>query len=308
MRISTHNAFESSVQNLQRRQAQLATAQQQLTSGKRVLKASDDPAAAAVAERALAAEARATSQERALDASRIAMQMGESALGEAGDIMQRARELVVSAGNGSYADADRSAIADALQGLRKDLLAVANRSDGSGRYLFGGQGSATPPLRDTAAGVVFDGVSGQLDAASGESSALSLDGRATWLQAPDPANPGAKLSVFDTLDKAAAELRSPGRSGAQVTQTVTTGLAHIDATAANLSSARSRAGEALNRADSIEGRISQNKLDAQRERSGAEDLDMVSAISDFQSRQSGYDAALKTYSLVQRMSLFDYLK
>ena len=34
---------------------------------------------------------------------------------------------------------------------------------------------------------------------------------------------------------------------------------------------------------------------------------MVQALSDFQAKQSGYDAALKTYSLVQRMSLFQYL-
>lgn len=308
MRISTSNAFDASVSNLQRRQSQQTNAMNQITSGKRVLKASDDPAAAAMAERALAAEARATSQQRALDASRNAMQLGEAALGDAGEILQQARELMVGAGNGSYTDADRSTLADALQGLRKDLLAVANRGDGTGRYLFGGQGSDTPPLRDTAAGVVFDGVSGQLDAASGESSALSLDGRAAWLQAPDPANPGSTLSVFDALDKAVADLRTPGRTSAQITQSVTTGLAQIDASAANLASWRSRAGEALNRADSIEGRLSQAKLDAQSQRSSAEDLDMISAYSDFQTRQTGYDAALKTYSLVQRMSLFDYLK
>lgn len=35
---------------------------------------------------------------------------------------------------------------------------------------------------------------------------------------------------------------------------------------------------------------------------------MVAAISDFQSKQTGYDAALRTYSIVQRMSLVDYLK
>jgi flagellar hook-associated protein 3 FlgL len=46
---------------------------------------------------------------------------------------------------------------------------------------------------------------------------------------------------------------------------------------------------------------------AQTERSNAEDLDMVEALSAFQNKQSGYDAALKTYSMVQRLSLFDYL-
>ena len=34
---------------------------------------------------------------------------------------------------------------------------------------------------------------------------------------------------------------------------------------------------------------------------------MVKAISDFQNQQTGYDAALKTYSTVQRLSLFEYL-
>ena len=67
-------------------------------------------------------------------------------------------------------------------------------------------------------------------------------------------------------------------------------------------------GEALNRADSIGARLSQAKLDAQTQRSGAEDLDMVSAISDFQNKQTGYDAALKMYSTIQHMTLFDYIK
>ena len=35
---------------------------------------------------------------------------------------------------------------------------------------------------------------------------------------------------------------------------------------------------------------------------------MLQAISDFQNRQTGYDAALKTYSIIQKMSLFDYLR
>ena len=66
-------------------------------------------------------------------------------------------------------------------------------------------------------------------------------------------------------------------------------------------------GLSLHRADSMEERLSQVKLGAQTERSNAEDLDMVESISDFQGKQTGYDAALKTYSMVQRMTLFDYM-
>ena len=68
------------------------------------------------------------------------MQQTESALGDAGELMQQARELIVSAGNGSYSDAERAQIGQRIRGLRDQLFALANRADGAGGYLFGGQG------------------------------------------------------------------------------------------------------------------------------------------------------------------------
>ncbi len=308
MRIATANAFESSISNLQKRQAALTDAQERLTSGKRVLRASDDPAAAAVAERALAAQSRSEAQLRALDASRSAMRLSESALGDAGELMAQARELLVSAGNGSYTDRDRASIAEAIRGLRNDLLAVANRQDGAGRYLFGGQGADTPPLQDAPGGVAYAGTTGQLVAAGGNATPLSIDGRSAWLGAEDPAAPGSTVSLFDAMDRVVAELATPGRTSTDIAATVSRGLGEFDIVSDQLSSWRSRAGEALNRIDGLESRVQQAKLDAQTERSEAEDLDLLAAISDFQNRQTGYDAALKTYSIVQQMSLFEYLR
>ncbi len=308
MRINTAQSFDAAISQLQKRQIAMSEAQQQLTSGKRVQRASDDPASAARAERALAAMARSEASMRGLDTSRSMTMFTEAALGDAGELLQQAREVMVGAGNGSYSDNDRKSLAAKLSGLRNDLLSVANRSDGNGRYLFSGQGSDVPPLVDGPGGVIYAGTIGQLQASAGEAATLSFDGDQTWLRAPDPANPGATLSVFGVMDRLVAELNTPGRSGAVISQSVTTGLRDLDAVMGNLSSGRARAGEALVRADGIEDRLSQAKLDAQTERSKAEDLDMVAAISDFQSKQTGYDAALRTYSIVQRMSLVDYLK
>jgi flagellar hook-associated protein 3 FlgL len=308
IRITSANAFDVSIRNLQLRQQQMSEAQERLTSGKRVLRASDDPAAAAHAERALAAIQRADADQRALETSRSAMQFAEAALGDAGELLQQARARVVEAGNGTYSDSERATLAEAIRGLRNDLLSVANRTDGAGRYLFGGQGADSPPLVDAIGGVTYVAAAGELYTASGESTPLTIDGRAAWLQAPDPLNPGATLSVFDVLDRVAGELATPGRDTLVIAQGVRDGLGQIDAAAENLSRWRSRTGESLRRTDDIEERLAQGKLDAQRERSSSEDLDMVAAISDFQARQSGYDAALKSYSVVQRMSLFDYLK
>ncbi|MET0211204.1 MAG: flagellar hook-associated protein FlgL, partial [Burkholderiaceae bacterium] len=260
MRISTASAYDNSIFQLQTRQQKLTQAQTQLTSGKRVNKASDDPTDAARAERALAALSRTAAQQRALEASRNAMQLGESALGEASELMQQARELVVSAGNGSYTDEQRRTIAESLRGLRNDLLAVSNRDDGAGRYLFGGQGSDRAAFADAPGGVAYQGTEGQLGAAAGDGLSLSIDGRAAWMSATDPADPAQNLSVFQALDRTINALLVPGQTSAQVAQTVSDGLAGIDATKAQIDASRSRAGEALNRADRIDSRLAQGKL------------------------------------------------
>lgn len=308
MRINTYMAFETSVSQLQSRQTALSRAQEQLTSGKRVDRPSDDPAAAARAERALAAIGRADASQRALDTSRNAMALTESALGDAGEMLQQARELVISAGNGSLTDTDRRTLAEAIRGLRNDLLAVANRGDGGGRYLFGGQGSDVPPLVDGVNGVTYRGTGGEQLASAGEITPLSVDGYAAFLSTPDPADPTQPLSVFTALDRVINGLLTPGQTPTQVAALVSTGLGDIDATGATLAQWRSRAGESLNRLDGIESRLGQAKLNAQTERSNAEDLDLIAAISDFQNQQTGYDAALKMFSTVQRLTLFDYLK
>ena len=119
-----------------------------------------------------------------------------------------------------------------------------------------------------------------------------------------PPRPPAPRPLAATTARAA----SPAASRIRQRLAAGAGLRDLDAAMDHLMSHRARLGEALGRADAAELRLSQSALAAQTARSGAEDLDMVQAISDFQNRQTGYDAALKTYSIVQRMSLFDYLR
>lgn len=395
-RISTASLFETGISTLQQRQSELNKAQQQLTSGKRIDRLSDDPSGSARAERARAAEARAEADQRAIDASRAAVLQVEAAYGDATELVQQARELMVAAGNTSYGPDQRRAIAQQLAGLRAQLLTVANRGDGAGGFLLGGQGTGGAPFVDAPGGVTYVATAGTAQTASSEALPLSADGGAAYLAArsgngvfetaaatasgtawidagrvTDPSqltglpysvqftvagpattytvlrNGGATaltnvpyvagqaiqvdgmafaihgvpangdnftvvpstpdLSIFDTLDAAVAVLNNPGLSAGALSQTVADGLRDLDAAAAQLDSARADAGGWLQRLDGVETRVSGHKLRAQEERSNAEDLDMVHAISDFQLKQTGYDAALRAYSQVQRLSLFNYL-
>ncbi len=183
MRIATANRYDTAIGNLQQRQQDLSTSQAQLTSGKRVNSASDDPTGAARAERALASIARSDADKRSLDASRNVMNITESALGDSVDLLQSARETLVAAGNGSYTDGERKALALKLVNIRNQLLSVANRPDGGGGFVFGGQGSATPPFVDTPGGVVFQGQGGEQMASTGERMNLTVDGQQAMLKA-----------------------------------------------------------------------------------------------------------------------------
>ncbi len=396
MRVSTAQSFDVGVASLQRRQGELAETQERMTSLKRVNRASDDPAAAARAERALAGIERSVTSQRAVDASRSAMSQTESAMADAGALMQEAREAIVAAGNGSYSDTERRGLAAHIAQVLDQLLAVANRSDGAGSYLFAGQAATQAPFLDAAGGVRFIGTTGQAMTEASTALPLSIDGAAVFLSArsgngvfetraatgvagaridtgrvTDPAAitgssyrlqfsvaagattyavlkdgaptavtaapyvsgqaigvdgmalvvtgvpasgdvfetvPSAPdLSIFDVLDRAAAELATAGRSPAQITQGNDRALRDIDSTLGTLLSARSLAGQTLARIDGETSRLSDLKLASQEQRSQAEDLDMIEAISEFQTRQTSYDAALKSYSMVQRMSLFSYL-
>ena len=183
IRISTLRATEAGIETLQKRQVQLAESQERLTSGKRVDKASDDPAAAARAERALAGEMRASTSQRAVDASRTAMSLSETAMGDAVELLQQARETMVAAGNATYSDEQRKNLSEKLKAIRDQLMSVANRTDGAGTYLFGGQGASTQPFVDAAGGVQYQGISGERRTEMGTDLPLTVDGDGIFMTA-----------------------------------------------------------------------------------------------------------------------------
>lgn len=184
MRVSTAGTYDATIDRLQQRQRELSDAQVHMTSGKRVMRASDDPINAARAERAVASKARADAGLRSVDASRNAMTLTEGALGDAGELLQQVREALVASGNPAYADGQRKVLAEKIRTLRDQLLLVANRSDGAGGYLFGGQGSATPPFLDAPGGVQYIGTRGQINADRADGLPMTMDGDAAWMTAP----------------------------------------------------------------------------------------------------------------------------
>ena len=180
MRLGSANTYDRALQNLYSRQTELSNQQEKLTSGKNINRPSDDPTGAAQAERALTRLTRISSDSRSLDVQRSAITLAESTLGDATSLVQKLRELVITAGNAGYSASDRKSVAQEMTGVRDQLLALANARDANGTPLFGGLGSASAPFTDSSSGVSFNGVAGQR--ASTETSIPgTMDGQAVWM-------------------------------------------------------------------------------------------------------------------------------
>lgn len=139
-RVSTGNTYDRALLNIQQRQQAMGVSQEQLSSGKRVLKASDDTVAATLSERTLSRMARTEADLRGLEASRRSLAQAESTLGDVSALYSRVKELVVQAGDGALNGSDKASIASELRGIREQLLGFANQKDTAGSPLFGGLG------------------------------------------------------------------------------------------------------------------------------------------------------------------------
>ena len=181
-RIGTASAYASAVQNLSDRQNGLVTLQQNMTSGKKINRASDDPTGAAQAERATTRISRIAADQRLLASQRDTIATAESTLGSTVDALQSFRELVVSAGSGTLTPTDRASIAQQLTSLRDEIFANSNKADSNGTPLFSGLGSASTPFTNTQT-VNFEGLSGQRVGGSVTVSP-TLDGQAAFMNVP----------------------------------------------------------------------------------------------------------------------------
>ena len=162
MRISTQTFYEQSRTTMGAQQGSLLRVQQQLGAGTKILTPSDDPLGAT---RALA-----VSQSIALTAQYSAsrshavqtLSLEENALQSVTTVLQNVKSLVIQAGNGTMADADRASIATTLQSNLDQLQGLANTDDGNGQFLFAGFRSASAPFVRQADGAIgYTGDQGQ---------------------------------------------------------------------------------------------------------------------------------------------------
>jgi flagellar hook-associated protein 3 FlgL len=201
MRISSSQYFNLNVSSMSDQQSTLSTMYQQISSGKRIMTASDDPLGAAQAVsltmKSGALSQYSTNQTQALSS----LQQEDSTLSNVSGVLQSIQTQLVHAGDGSLNDSNRQALATTIAGYRDQLMSLANSTDGNGNYIFSGLKGGTQPFTNDASGVgtVYSGDYGQRSMQISDGRTIAVgDNGASIFQSVSPSESSPVTSAAST--------------------------------------------------------------------------------------------------------------
>lgn len=175
MRITENMRIAQTAHTLSRSSREVYDLTATATTGRKINRPSDGPAAyASIVSRGERMELLG-SRKTALERAEHGVALAESALATAGDLMARVREIAVSMADAEPGPNERLAMAGEVANIREHLIGLAN-TRGSRGYLFGGTATKTPPID---ANGVFQGNNAAINVeyADGQTAAVNVSGQ-----------------------------------------------------------------------------------------------------------------------------------
>ena len=307
MKISTNLMFEKAAKQMTSAQTNLAKSQAQLAQGKQIINPSDAPDQASTVQRLKSILSRQDSYQTALNTVQSRLQGEDSTLSSVSDLLIRAKEIAVQANNDTLSPDNRKALGVELQGLRDQMLSLANTRDSSGNFLFGGSKVTQAPFISVAGGSPqYAGDQTRMSVMVGENRTMPINRTGTDAfvpvnrTLPDGTTQGVGFfNVMDDLIKGVNTSDRPKMQG---------GLGELDTLLGGLSMARANIGSGLKGIDQQTGVIEDTVLNLKTTLSSVEDLDYASAITKMNQQMLSLEAAQSSFAKISQLNLFNYIK
>ena len=272
--------------------------QTQVATGKRLVAPSSD----SVAYQRLRGLARDAADDVAytanLQLASESLRQADTALGNVGDQLQRAGVLAIQARNGTQTASSRAAIAAEIDAIIDGLATLANTKDARGQYIFGsadgGAAAVKQPdgsytLSTTTIGAIPTGPGGQT-VQTGEAAARVFQVGST--------------DAFQVLQTLSAELKAGGTDSAALGGAID----EITAASAQASTIQASLGARAARVELEQTRLVDIGIDREEARSALEDTDISAALIELQKTMTILSATQASFSKLQGLSLFSYLR
>jgi len=280
------------LKNLSSNLTRLEKLQNQLSSGKKIIKPSDDPVSTSRLIE-LKSTLNANKQySRNIDFLKTELNVADKALQDISSTLTRVKELAVRGANETLSEENRNAIAEEVDQLIDHLIQIGN-TNVSGRYIFGGYKTSEAPLEKSGNAVLYKG--------DGNLRSVEVSNNVLINASPTGKSLFVDSGMFDTLVLLRDALL--GGNISQITETID----KIDAISDRVSSELSGLGARLSRVELTSDLLSEKYTKYADLLSKQEDIEIEEVVLKLYAQRNVYQASLISASRALQPSLINYL-
>lgn len=300
VRITDLGMMESRMAWMRQGQSRVAAAEQEIATGRRINKPSDNPSESARLMRHDLRLQRVSQFARNNDNAKLWVGTADQALQTGASYLERARTLAVQAGNDTTLGAQESrAIAADVRSIAQGMMAMANTKI-SGRAIFAGTADSDGAYDATTLAYVGD--AGQVTRAldTDETVVVGYHGPDIFGD-ENPADP-MNGNVFEMLGALADAIESGDNTQ------IRAGIEAVDTAMARVGVVQGRVGAASQQLDAAETRQNAEKLNTEEHISKIRDVDIADAVIRLRSAEVSYEATMSATSRALSRSLLDFIR
>ncbi|WP_249871318.1 flagellar hook-associated protein FlgL [Oceanobacillus saliphilus] len=294
MRVTQGMLSNNMLRNLMNSNSKMSGYMDQLNTGKKITRPSDDPVVAMKGMGYRTELVRVEQFQRNTNEVHNWMDNSDAALDKATSTMQRIRELAVQASNGTYGSEELANIGEEVKQLKEHLIDLAN-TNVNDKFIFNGTKTDTPPIIRNEEGTDweydFNDSEVRIEVSSGTTLKANVNGATVF---------GGQPGMFDAIDNFIDRLGTG--------EEIDASIGELDDGINTIINARAELGARMNRLELIENRLNEQEVIATKTLSNNEDIDYAKAITQLITQESLHRAALSAGSRIIQPSLVDFLR
>ncbi|WP_337020275.1 flagellar hook-associated protein FlgL [Oceanobacillus massiliensis] len=293
MRVTQGMLSNNMLRNLMNSNDKMGKYMDQLNTGKKITRPSDDPVVAMKGMGYRTELVKVEQFQRNTNEVHNWMDNTDAALDKATSALQRIRELAVQASNGTYSEEERVNMSEEVKQLKEHLVEIAN-TNVNDKYIFNGSQTDTAPV-DAEGNVIFDPSEVKIEVSSSTTLKANVNGEDVFGGDPD---------IFEVIDKFTAKLDGDEA----IDEDIDASIEELDTGINNIINSRAELGARMNRLELVENRLGEQEVIATQTMSQNEDIDYAEAITQLITQESLHRAALSAGSKIIQPSLVDFLR
>ena len=305
MRVTSNLLTSRAMQYLQQAMLNIEGPQARITTGKRIIRPSDDPIDAVKVVAIKAEYSKLTQYEKNIASALDWMRITSSTLENVVDILDDVDELIATLGHPATS-AERQNAAVEVDILIKDLLSAANRKF-MGKYVFGGNETLTQPFTANYTGDIATSVQQNPDGISGIRNVRLSDSDTLAVNVPgdrvfQPSGEGAQDDIFQILMDLRTALTNNDIANMSAVQT------RLDTAIKKVAADNANVGGSIRTVEQLELRLGEESLTTDARRSRLEDADIAKAMVEYNQAEFIYQAALAVSARILQTSLVNFIR